>query len=222
MIYKILPILLISFLSLQINAMEILVNKPAGVPKGLVVIAPAKKYLMRERLFTKIAEELALNSFVVVRFNWSEDTLSDPNFELSRASNDIFKIVTEAQSKFNIPVEKTVLISKSFSTKALALSLKLTSANILLTPNCSDQAPFIDVYHFLFYQHEFKSSIFISNEDPYCEVKQVEDALSGHLNSTALFRTHGDHNFEINSGNRFFYQDQVIKNVITQANKFIK
>jgi hypothetical protein len=44
------------FMSVQAMAMETLVNRPTGAARGLVVIAPAKKYLMKERLFSELAK----------------------------------------------------------------------------------------------------------------------------------------------------------------------
>lgn len=121
---------------------ESIIDWPATSPKGLVIIAPAKKYLMKERLFTKLAKNLNDAGFITVRFNWAPSTLEFPELELKRAAVNIYKITKLAQEKFNMNAKQTVLISKSFSSKALGESIQLASSHILLTPNCLTAEPF--------------------------------------------------------------------------------
>ena len=205
---------------------QTIVNQPQGVSKGLIVIAPAKKYLMQERLFEGIAQNLAKQGFVVVRFNWDNQTLTDPALEFKRASNDFYTVVSEAQKYFKAGRQNTVIISKSFSTKALGLVENLAKAQVLLTPNCSPEVPFLGTYGSILQRKDIKTSIFISSEDPYCDVKQIHQSLIQVQNSPTLYLSHGDHNFVIpnpptnlsihDSGN-FIYQDTVIQMVTIQV-----
>lgn len=202
---------------------KILVAKPTTQLKGLVIIAPAKKYLMEERLFSELSRQLSHRGFIVVRFNWSEDTLLDPNLELQRAARDIYKVVSESQRYFRIDSSSTVLISKSFSTKSLGLSLNLAMNHILLTPNCSKESTFASTYGSILKRPDLKMSIVISNEDPNCYVKQIYSALGQLANPISLFTTHGDHNFVTSQTQAFgkfspfIYQDQVVQFVTIQA-----
>lgn len=202
---------------LQAMASEVLVDQPSGAPKGLVIIAPAKKYLMRERLFSTLAEKLASEGYVTVRFNWSPETLQVPELEIQRASEDIKRIVESAQRKFGFSADETTLISKSFSTKALGPSLWLAKAHILLTPNCSVEAPFQKTYGEILNQSSLSLSMIISNEDPYCDVNEIRQTL-GALDKLALLSTtHGDHNFVLSEASgelNFKHQDEVIERVV--------
>lgn len=202
-----------------------LVNQPIGNPKGLVVIAPAKKYLMQERLFEGLAQSLSKQGLLVVRFNWDTETLSDPSLELQRAAEDMKMVITESQSYFKVNPQQTVLISKSFSTKALGPSLNLAKAHVLLTPNCSAESPFAAMYGPILQSRDFKTSIFISNEDPNCDVRQIHQSLIQATNPPSLYLSHGDHNFVIPTQtisdqapqNIYQYQDAIIQMVTVQV-----
>lgn len=204
---------------------QTLVNRPVGNPKGLVVIAPAKKYLMRERLFEGLAQSLSKQGLLVVRFNWDVETLSDPSLELQRAAEDMKKVIIESQKYFKASPQQTVLISKSFSTKALAPSLNLARAHVLLTPNCSEEIPFAAMYGPILQNRNFKTSIFISNEDPNCDVRQIHQSLIQLTNPPSLYLSHGDHNFVLATQekttrgpqNIYQYQDAIIEMVTIQV-----
>jgi hypothetical protein len=206
--------------TLNAGAIETLVDVPAGTPQGLVVIAPAKKYLMRERLFANLAQKLQAAGYITVRMNWSPATLETPALEIQRASEDIQTAVLNAQSQFGIPPEKTILISKSFSTKALAPSIALARTHVLLTPNCSATEPFASMYEKILHDPDMTLSILISNEDPYCDVHQIHDTLRDLKRLPGLLMTHGDHNFVVpgpTAGeSNFSYQDQVIELIALQ------
>lgn len=90
------------FLIVSQNAMavETLVDMPSIQPKGLVVVAPAKKYLMHERLFLNLARKISESGYIVVRLNWSELTLSDPEFEAERAAADINQVIKNNQAEY--------------------------------------------------------------------------------------------------------------------------
>ena len=204
--------------SMQAKAVDTRVARPLGAPKGLVVIAPAKAYLMEERLFTQLSDHLVQQGFVAVRFNWSPDTLQDPAFELQRAARDIKEVLQTAQKHFGIYADRTVLVSKSFSTKALAPSLVLAHTHILLTPNCSPEAPFQKTYGTILSHNELSLRMIISSEDPYCRVDEIRQTLRVLAKSPLLTTTHGDHNFVVTDPSShiasFYYQDQVVKNVV--------
>ena len=129
------------------QATETIIEIPDTNPKGLVIIAPAKKYLMRERLFTNLSAQLKASGYITVRFNWTPSTLENPALEIERAQHDLDQVVRDAQSRFNISSEQTVIISKSFSTKALAPVISKARHHILLTPNCSIEQPFLSTYN---------------------------------------------------------------------------
>lgn len=197
-----------------------ILGMPTTPVKGLVVIAPAKKYLMRERLFEELATSLTNAGFIAVRFNWGESTLLVPELELQRAANDISEVAKYFQQKFGISSGRTVIVSKSFSTKALTPSIPLASHHVLLTPNCSIEAPFLTTYQELLLRPDISLSIFISNEDPNCDVRQIYETLSVLPRGPTLFITHGDHNFVSLSTElaprSFKYQDQIIELVTSQ------
>jgi hypothetical protein len=203
------------------RAAEVLVDRPSGVPKGLVVIAPAKKYLMKERLFAELAERLTGQGYVTVRMNWSPETLQVPELEIQRASDDIQQVVLAAQSEFGFNADQTVLISKSFSTKALGPSLGLAKKHFLLTPNCSAEAPFLNTYGKVLSWPNIELSLIISNEDPYCDVNQIRQTLNSLGRSSWLWTTHGDHNFVLPEQStdllRYRHQDEVINKVVDQV-----
>lgn len=203
--------------SIQTAALEMLVNKPNGPIKGLVVIAPAKKYLMQERLFTLLAETLASRGFLTVRFNWSSDTLQAPEFELQRAAREIQSVTLNSQRTFGFRPEQTILISKSFSTKAIDPSLSLAKIHILLTPNCSVEAPFQQTYRNILQQSNIRLKMVISVDDPYCNVNEIYQTLNAIGRTQLLATTKGDHNFVVlNSAtgiSSFAFQDLVVRYV---------
>jgi hypothetical protein len=203
----------------QINpSIRTIVNTPTVPVRGLVVIAPAKKYLMEERLFVGLATKLAQSGMIVVRFNWADSTLANPATELSLAARDIAHVLKSAQARFKVGPNKTVLVSKSFSTKALGLSFHLANHHILLTPNCSTEAPFAKIYGNILQAPGKTVSLFISNEDPYCDVGQIYDVMKSLSRRPALFTTHGDHNFVLPTRNpNYLFQDQIINLVTTDA-----
>jgi len=222
---SLMPILATVIPTLTCASPQTLVNRPAGQPKGLVIIAPAKKYLMQERLFEGLAQSLSRQGLIVVRFNWDIQTLSEPALELQRAAVDIKSVITEAQKYFKASPQNTVLISKSFSTKAITPSLSLAKSHVLLTPNCSTEAPFQSIYGQILENKNFRTSIFISNEDPNCDVKQIHQAMIQLKNPPVLHISHGDHNFVLQpspqtlnpSSNSYRYQDATIQMVTTQV-----
>ena len=204
------------FFSTQTMSMETIINKPAGVARGLVVIAPAKKYLMRERLFSELAAKLTNEGYLTVRFNWSPDTLQVPMMELQRAARDINYIVRTAQKYYGFLPEQTILISKSFSTQAIEESTSFAKTQILLTPNCSADAPFRQVYWNVLNRTDLLLRMYISNEDPYCKVDEIRQTLNILLKASLLGVTHGDHNFAVKTPSNeisYAYQDQVVNSI---------
>lgn len=147
------------------------------------------------------------------------------SIELQRAAEDMKKVISESQRHFKASPQQTVLISKSFSTKALGPSLNLARAHVLLTPNCSIEFPFKAMYGSILQNRNFKTSIFISNEDPNCDVKQIHQSLIQAANPPSLYLTHGDNNFEIPAQanmtrvpqNIYIYQDAIIHMVTAQV-----
>lgn len=214
---KILILSLFMVASFQAWALETVVNSPQGQAKGLVVIAPAKKYLMKERLFSSLADQLARRGFLTVRFNWSEDTLQVPDQELTRAARDIQYVTLSAQRKFGFQPHQTILISKSFSTKAIDPSLNLAKTHILLTPNCSTEAPFQKTYWNILNRGNTNLRMIISVDDPYCDVNEIRRTLTFMRKPELLATTKGDHNFVVTdpstNGPSYMYQDLVIKYV---------
>lgn len=191
-------------------AVQTIVSLPEGAAKGLVIIAPAKKYLMHERLFAVLAGNLAKDGYIAVRFNWSEITLSESSLELERAAADIKTVTIDAQKEYGFSPEKTVIIAKSFSTKALDQNIDLAKTFVLLTPNCSDELPFEKTYSTLLNKPDINLAIAISNEDPYCKIHQIHQTLATSVNLPSLFTSYGDHNFVI-TPNIFKHQDQAIE-----------
>lgn len=217
MLRYILAIILLS-VSINASAMEILVSKPLGTVKGLVIIAPAKKYLMRERLFSSLAQNLTSHGFLTVRFNWSADTLSIPELELKKAARDIQNVTLYAQKAFGFRPDQTTLVSKSFSTKALDQSLTLANNHILLTPNCSAEAPFQKTYRNILSKTDIQVKMIISVDDPYCKVFEIYQTLNAIGRPQLVATTKGDHNFVVDDlvTNRpsYRFQDLVIRYVL--------
>lgn len=217
MLNSLIRIFLVS-VSINASAMETLVNRPIGTIKGLVVIAPAKKYLMQERLFSSLAQNLASRGFLTVRFNWSADTLSTPELELQKAARDIQNITLNAQRMFGFRTDQTTLISKSFSTKALDHSLSLARNHILLTPNCSTEAPFQKTYNNVLSKSDIRLKMIISVDDPYCYVSEIFQTLNAIGRPQLIATTKGDHNFVvINQATKssfYGFQDLVIRYVV--------
>lgn len=208
---------LLLFSSIQATTLETLVNKPNGHVRGLVVIAPAKKYLMQERLFALLAETLANRGFLTVRFNWSSDTLQAPEQEIQRAARDIQSVTSNAQRAFGFGPTQTILISKSFSTKAVATSLSLAKNHILLTPNCSAEAPFYQTYRNILHKSDIRLKMVISVDDPYCNVNEIYQTLNAIGRPQLVATTKGDHNFVVlnttTNASSYAFQDLVIRYV---------
>lgn len=202
------------------EAIKTILGRPQGTPRGLVIIAPAKKYLMRERLFSALATNLNNAGFYTVRFNWKESTLAIPELELQRAAQDIFEVTRYYQLKLGVTANRTVIVAKSFSTKALGLSAALATQQVLLTPNCSAEATFKNTYQDILQNPSISLSIFISNEDPNCDVHQIHDTLKNLSRLPTLYMTHGDHNFVLTSANgasqNFLFQDQTVQLATSQ------
>lgn len=218
--FKIFALLVTVFSLHKAHALDTLVDRPKGAVKGLVIIAPAKKYLMGERLFAELAAHLTAEGYVTVRFNWSPDTFLDPQLELARAARDIYNMTVFSQNFFKIRSEKTVLISKSFSTKAIVPSIQLARTHILLTPNCSAEQPFKQTYQNILDWPGISLRIIISNEDPYCQVDEIRKTLGAQAKLGLLLMTHGDHNFVLTTPttnqSSYEYQDQVIQSITAQ------
>lgn len=212
--FKLVTGILIAFLSHSALSMETIVNRPQGQARGLVVIAPAKKYLMHERLFVELANSLARQGFVAVRFNWAADTLLEPAFEQQKAARDIQFILANAQRVFGFKAQQTVLITKSFSTKSIENLLGLAKFHILLTPNCSKEAPFFKTYGNVLNKLSGNLKIIISESDPYCNVNEIRQTLALLKKPELLSTTKGDHNFVIIDPNsktsHFQFQDGVV------------
>lgn len=200
------------------ESIKTILGKPNGIPRGLVVIAPAKKYLMQERLFSGLAAQLNNAGFYTVRFNWKESTLAVPEQELVQAAKDLNEVTKYYQQKLGITAPYTAIVTKSFSTKALLPSVQLARHHVLLTPNCSVEAPFKNTYQDILLNPEIALSIFISNEDPNCDVRQIQDTLRSMTRLPTLYLTRGDHNFVLTSGasQNYLFQDQTIQLVTSQ------
>ena len=220
---KYLAMFLFVVVSNPVLALETIVNKPQGLARGLVVIAPTKKYLMKERLFAELAASLAKQGFIAVRFNWEVDTLVNPALEQQKAARDIQYITTNAQRVFGFGPRQTVLISKSFSTKSIEPSLGLAKFHILLTPNCSADAPFYKTYGNILNKLNGNLKMIISNEDPYCNVNEIRQTVALLKKPELLVTTKGDHNFVIidpaTKTPYFQYQDGVIAYTIGMIKK---
>jgi hypothetical protein len=201
-----------------LTTIRTIVNTPKTAARGVVIIAPAKKYLMEERLFVGLAAKLVQAGFIVVRFNWGDLTLANPATELELATLDVAQVVHSAQKTFKVGPNKTILVSKSFYTKAMGQSFHLANHHILLTPNCAPETPFTKTYGSLFQVPGKTMSIFISNEDPYCDIRQIYDAMKNLIQRPSLFTSHGDHNFVLPTRDQNYrFQDQIINLVTTDA-----
>lgn len=210
-------IISISIHAAAASVLETLVNKPLGIARGLVIIAPAKKYLMQERLFSALAHNLAIRGFLTVRFNWSADTFQTPEVELQKAERDIQNVALNAQRAFGFRADQTTLISKSFSTKALDHSLSLARNHILLTPNCSAEAPFQKTYRNFLSKLDIRLKIIISVDDPYCNVNEIYQTLNAIGRPQLIATTKGDHNFVVTdqstNSSSYAFQDLVVRYV---------
>lgn len=205
------------------TAVQTIVNKPTGSAKGLVVIAPAKKYLMHERLFSSLAETLTNRGFITVRFNWASETFQNPQLEIQKAAKDIQNVISSAQKEFGFTPEQTTLISKSFSTKAIDSSLSLAKSHILLTPNCSAEAPFHQTYKNILQNSDIHLKMIISVDDPYCDVAEINQTLNAIDKPQLLMTTKGDHNFVISQPSTCYaYQDFVVESVTDFVTGFSK
>lgn len=195
------------------GAIEAILTIPEQKPKGLVVIAPAKKYLMRERLFAELLTQLTEAGFVTVRFNWGTETLFNPELELTKAAEDLNEVVHYAQQRYGFTTANTVIVTKSFSTKVLGASIALAHQHVLLTPNCSVETTFSSTYAEVL-RSSAQVNILISNTDPNCDVGQIYGELQVLQKRPALMTTKGDHNFVVTDAHGeavYDYQNQVIE-----------
>ncbi len=86
--------------------------------RPLLVIAPAKKYLMDGRLFERIANEAASLGYYVVRFNWSFTKQGvEPKLDLITEANELSSVMEHYTKEPFIDRKMVILAAKSFGSK---------------------------------------------------------------------------------------------------------
>lgn len=186
--------------SMYLGHNEIITETPQSKEsKGLIIIAPAKKYTMHKPLFSSLSKKLLKEGFIVVRFNWGFIKHStEPSKNLVTEAHELNDIVSFFQKKFSKTKRETFLIAKSFGTRVFMKSQINRLGHVsLMTPNCDRQNTFDKTYGRLFQTHA-RINISLSIHDPYCQVGQIYDFISSHHNKITLYTTYGDHNFQTN------------------------
>lgn len=179
--------------------LPVIVNAPKGKgPHPLLVIAPAKKYLMDERLFSELAKQAAAAGFLAVRFNWGFAAKgAEPSKNFANEAADLNDVAQHYIRLNQTQKLKVFLAAKSMGSRA-AMQAALTpyAGLLLLTPNCDKKDTFAKTYAPVF-KAKRPVHIAISVDDPYCEVKQIyksSEKLAPHL---TLHTLKGDHNFVV-------------------------
>ncbi len=162
----------------------------------LLVIAPGKNYTMYGELFEKLAAGAAQMGYFVVRFNWSFTAAGkEPSADLSREVEDLENIITYYGTTRFIQSGSIILAAKSLGSRVAAKSFfRKLKGLLLLTPNCSDKAPFDKIYGPIL-ASTTPTHIVISALDDTCDVKQIYKAFGKLGLNFTLHTTFGDHNF---------------------------
>jgi alpha/beta superfamily hydrolase len=190
--------------------------------RPLLVIAPAKKYLMDGRLFERLANEAASLGFYVVRFNWSFTKRGvEPKLDLKTEANELSAVMEHYVKEPFIDSKKVVLAAKSFGSKvAMHGPYKAASAVLLMTPNCDAKETFSEIYGPLLGGKKILN-ITISTSDPNCDVNQIyRSANIFDKDRVTIHTLYGGHNFE-NSDGRDFNENTAVSSMVNWLHNLI-
>ncbi len=193
-----------------------------GSLRPLLVIAPAKKYLMDGRLFERIANEAASLGYYVVRFNWSFTKQGvEPKLDLMAEANELSAVREHYTKEPFIDRKRIILAAKSFGSKvAMRGPYKGASAVLLMTPNCDAKETFSEIYGPLLNGPKILN-ITISTSDPNCDVNQIyKSANSFDKNRVTIHTLYGGHKFE-NSDGRDFNENTAVSSMVNWLHNLI-
>lgn len=194
-----------------------LIDRPEGAgPFPLLIIAPAKGYLMKERLFEKLAIEAKEAGFLSVRFDWGfSQKGGDPSKDYKDEASEIESVTRHFLKRGDVNESKVILAAKSMGSKAaMKSSLAYYWALLLLTPNCDQANTFRKLYAPIFSARK-PVQITISRTDPYCEIEQIYEAAKDLTQTLSIHTLEGDHNFvDEKSPNKFSNQDAAVESSV--------
>ena len=169
---------------------------PGEGPFPVLLIAPAKKYSMKEHLFQRLAEEALAQGYMVVRFDWDFFTQGEePDADLESETVELDKMIEFSRSHPQSS-GKVFLAAKSFGSVVAAHRAWRSVEGVLLwTPNSNKELLFGDVYGPLL-KSSTPTHIVISVDDPYGELSQLYDYLTNTSASVTVHTLFGDHNFQ--------------------------
>lgn len=194
--YLILALLLLSIPGAAQTTQRI-VEVPSGEgPFPVLLVAPAKKYSMKEHLFQRLADEALDQGYIVVRFDWNFFTQGkEPSDGLEAEANQLDEQIEFARSHPQSS-GKVVLAAKSFgSVVAVRRAWRSVEGVLLWTPNSNKDLLFEDVYGPLL-KSSTPTHIVISTTDPYGELSQLYDYLTNTSAAVTVHTLFGDHNFQ--------------------------
>lgn len=194
--YLILALILLSFPSGAQTNQRIVEMPPGEGPFPVLLIAPAKKYSMKEHLFQRLAEEALAQGYMVVRFDWDFFTQGEePDADLESETVELDKMIEFSRSHPRSS-GKVFLAAKSFGSVVAARRAWRSVEGVLLwTPNSNKDLLFGDVYGPLL-KSSTPTHIVISVTDPYGELSQLYDYLTNTSASVTVHTLFGDHNFQ--------------------------
>ena len=192
----ILALLLLSIPSAAQTNRRIVEMPPGEGPFPVLLIAPAKKYSMKEHLFQRLAEEALAQGYMVVRFDWDFFTQGEePDADLESETVELDKMIEFSRSHPQSS-GKVFLAAKSFGSVVAAHRAWRSVEGVLLwTPNSNKELLFGDVYGPLL-KSSTPTHIVISVDDPYGELSQLYDYLTNTSASVTVHTLFGDHNFQ--------------------------
>lgn len=195
----------------------VLVNEPTGKgPHPLLIIAPAKKYLMKERLFERLALAARNNGFLVVRFNWLfAKSGGEPSPGFADEAEQLGAVISRYAGRSDVRKDAVFLAAKSMGSK-IAMKAELSSLRglLLLTPNCDGKDGFGEAYAPAFAAKK-PVHVAISKDDPYCAVQQIYAFAKDHPQAMTLQVLEGDHNFAAGGGAQYSNQDAAIAGAVS-------
>jgi len=165
----------------------------------ILVIIPAKKYLTNGAIFEHVAREASARGIFVVRFDWSFpfEGLNETD-ERAKVKKDIETIFAHLKKNPRLDHRKMIVLAKSFGATIYSEDFykKDIQSLFLLTPNCDEKNSFEKRFSKI-YAKKIPISLAISKDDPYCDIKQIQDFMKKNKNEKASFAFFtGDHNFE--------------------------
>jgi hypothetical protein len=177
--------------------LSVVVEKPEGKgPFPLLVIAPAKEYTMKGRLFERLARGAVALGYAAVRFDWGfVSRKAAPSAGLEAENADLAAVVDHFAAQSWADRARVVVEAKSLGSRAAMVGAHARASALLLwTPNCSAAAPFEATYAPILGSQR-PVHVAISAADPYCDLAQIYAAAPKLGSKVTLSILGGDHNF---------------------------